>query len=345
MKFDVVIGNPPYNDEAKQQIYTDFYLQAMDISDFVCLIFPIGWQEPKNANSLRKLNNEKVKRDKQIVHINNIQNAFKGVPGAEWTNIILWRNGFDNGLEGNQLIFTNSQNSEVRKLAINKSEIEKPDYIVRLNDIVSNSKGFQQISEYISVRKPYGLSTDILKDWKKYNLPPLNENQENKDDIKVLTARGVKFVPNNYPFPQIGKAFNQFKVFVPYAWGNWDEKNGLGGSFADIIIGKPRDVCIETYLECGGYDTEEKAFFFAKYLMTQFARALLYVNKYSQHSTTAFGAIPYQEFKEEWWNLPIKEINERLFIKYNVPEKIKLRIIENIQLKDESNIIKMWEME
>ena len=62
MKFDAVIGNPPYQSDAKQQIYTDFYLIAREVGDVVSLIFPSGWQDPKNANNLSKLNNDEIKK-------------------------------------------------------------------------------------------------------------------------------------------------------------------------------------------------------------------------------------------------------------------------------------------
>ena len=47
MKFDVVIGNPPYQGDNHQQLYPDFYLQARKCANQACLIFPTGWQEPK----------------------------------------------------------------------------------------------------------------------------------------------------------------------------------------------------------------------------------------------------------------------------------------------------------
>jgi hypothetical protein len=72
--------------------------------------------------------------------------------------------------------------------------------------------------------------------------------------------------------------------------------------------------------------------------MTQFARALLYVNKHSQHSTTSWGAIPIQDYSESWWDKSIAEIDEELITKYNIPENIEKFIRKNIQVKTESNI-------
>lgn len=69
MKFDFCAGNPPYQGDNHKQIYTDFYLAAREIADCVELIFPVGWQDPKTANNLGKLNKQDIKEDKQIVFI------------------------------------------------------------------------------------------------------------------------------------------------------------------------------------------------------------------------------------------------------------------------------------
>jgi superfamily II DNA or RNA helicase len=345
MKFNAVIGNPPYQSSAKQQIYTDFYLLSRELGKVVSLVFPIGWQEPKNANNLSKLNTPQVKKDKQIVFIDNRQHVFPGISGAEWTNFILWIKGYDNKLNGAQLIYTNGDDAEEKVLPIEKSDIEKPEQIVKLAELVLNKGDFQSMQKITSVRKPYGLSTDVLDYPEKYNLPTANLEKQSKDDIKIYGLLSRKqsevYVPKNYPFPRTTTAMNKYKVFVPYAWGNMDEKAGLGGAFSDIIIASPNEVCTESFQEQGTYSTFEKASYHAKYLMTRFARALLYLNKYSQHSTTAWGAVPVQDFKESWWTDTIDQIEERLFNKYNVPEDIRNFIRDNIQQKSEINIINL----
>lgn len=128
-------------------------------------------------------------------------------------------------------------------------------------------------------------------------------------------------------------------MFVPYAWGAMNENVGLGGAYSNIIIGSPYEACTETYLESGCFDSLIKARYHAKYLMTKFLRALLYVNKYSQHSTSAWGSIPIQDYSESWWDETINEIDDHLFDKYNIPVDIRNFVKDNIQTKNESNII------
>ena len=72
VKFDFIIGNPPYQGDNHMQLYPDFYVSSIEIGKCVELIFPIGWQKPTNANHLKKMNSPAVKEDKQIVFIHNV---------------------------------------------------------------------------------------------------------------------------------------------------------------------------------------------------------------------------------------------------------------------------------
>ena len=343
MKFDAVVGNPPYNGENGQQIYPNFYVQGKEIGMNLCMIFPVGWQEPKNANNLSVLNKEEIKTDQQIVYIDNIQNAFPNVAGAEWTNIILWTNGFNNGLEGMQKLLLNGVFPENRYLIWNQDDIFKPKEIKSLAEKVIKTNGFKSLQDYTSPRKPYGITTDFLKDTSKYNLPPVQNSRLSESDIELWTGgrsgRLIKYIPIDYPLPKKTKAFDKYKVFVPYAWGNMSEGSGLGGAYSDIIIAFPNVATTETWQESGQFETFELAQKHAKFLMTRFTRALLYLNKHSQHSTRAWGAVPNQDYTESWWDESIEQLENRLFEKYRITEDIRKFVIENIQQKSESNIV------
>lgn len=343
VKFTAVVGNPPYQGENHQQIYPYFYLAAKEVGDYVSLIFPIGWQDPKDANNLRQLNNKETKEDRQIISIDNRQNVFPGIAGAEWTNIILWKRGHDNEQKGEQKILTSGKDAELKRLIWDKDDIKKPKEIIELKNIVTTSFDFKPVQDITSSPKPYGLRTDFLKDPSRYGLPTVLDTRAKDTDIELWTGgrggRVVKYVPSNYPFPKRTKALVKYKVFVAYAWGNWSEGTGLGGAYSDIIIANPNVATTETWQESGAYDDYETAKKHAKYLMTKFARALLYFNKHSHHSTTAWGAVPIQNYSEDWWDRPISEINAKLMDKYNIPENVRKFVSDNIQQKSESNIV------
>ncbi len=343
IKFDAVVGNPPYDGGNGQQIYTDFYLTARQVANSVSMIFPIGWQGPKNANNLGKLNTKEVKEDPQIVKIDNIQNAFPKVAGAEWTNIILWQRGYDNGLDGKQKVLTDSKNPTIKQLIWDKNDIQKPLEIAELARLVTSRPDFKPLQKITSPRKPYGLDTDFLKDPSKYHLPKVQDSRQKDSDIELWTGgrngRIVKYVPSGYPFPKTTKALQKYKVLVAYAWGNWSEGAGLGGAYSDIIIASPNVATTETWQESGSFDDFDTAKKHAKFLMTRFTRALLYFNKHSQHSTTAWGAVPVQDYSESWWDSSIAEIDLRLMEKYNIPDDVRAFVLKNVQQKSESNIV------
>ena len=57
------------------------------------------------------------------------------------------------------------------------------------------------------------------------------------------------------------------------------------------------------------FDSLAMAQKFAKYAMTKFVRALLYVNKVSQQSSrSVWEAVPLEDFKEPWWSKTIAEL-------------------------------------
>ena len=346
MKFDAIVGNPPYQGINHSQIYPFFYLTATQLTNkYVTLIFPTGWQEPKNANNLSKLNNKEVKTDKQIVFIDNRQNVFPGIMGAEWTNIILWQKNYDNGLDGNQKIFTNGISPIVKQIIWEAEQVEKPQEIIDLEKIVVSQNKMPFVSEITSSLKPYGLRTDFFDNQEKYKLPMIQTNRILNSDYTIFGLENrkqtKKFVPENYPLPKKTVAIKKYKVFIGKAWGNFSA-GYLGGAYSDIIIAEPNEICTENFLESGCFDNYADAKCHAKYLLTQFVRALLYAKKNSQdNSKDKWVSVPVQDFSEDWWNLSIAELNEKLFDKYKVPKNIRDFVNKNIQPKDESNIINL----
>ena len=326
MKFDVVIGNPPYQ-EGNYQIYTDFYVNAIKQANYVCLIFPTGWQQFKTANGLKKMNDIKIKRDNQIVHIDNRQNVFEGVAGAEWTNIILWKRFYNNGLNGKQRILLEGEYQGEVLLPTSKSDIEKPEEIFSIADKVGAFMS-EKISSIGSASKPYGFRADPIDNPQKYNLT-LSDSRTSHYNVRLF---GNKSRKRTHTFIERSKLVKEsemlesFKIFVPKAWGNMDERKGyLGGAFSEILVAKPFDACSEMYIEFGPFNNIDEAKNAKKYFYTKFFRAVFYKDKTSQNTARdTYRSVPLQNFTNNSdidWSQSIARIDQQLYKKYGLSEK------------------------
>lgn len=323
MKFTAVVGNPPYQ-EGNNQIYTAFYLGAREVGDMVSLIFPTGWQGTSTANMLSRLNNANIKQDKQIISIDNRQNAFPGVPGAEWTNVILWRKGYDNELGGKQWILNEGIDGKIVLLPISKEDMQKPDEI---KSIAQKSK-VADVPTMISsgsASKPYGFRADPLDNPNKYSLVfELNpsENTVRLFGRKSGEGRTYRHIRRNR-LPKVSPMLDKWKLFVVKAWGNMDEKKGyLGGSYSEIIVAEPGDCCSEMYIEFGPYADKAEAENARRYFYTKFFRAVFYNNKISQNTARdTYAEVPLQNFtttSDIDWSVSIPEIDQQLYRKYHL---------------------------
>lgn len=355
MKFNAIVGNPPYQGNSSAQLYPLFYLLSIELGNIVSLIFPTGWQKPcaPTAKGLARMNKPEIKGDKQIVFIDVRHNVFPGISGAAEINIILWEKDSDNQLEGNQLIYTDGLNPIETHLEWEQEKTDKPLEIRQLAELVAKHPKFKSMKKIVSHRSPYGLDTDVFLKPEKYNLEPIvDELPRFANDLKVYgnlgrSTRTVRYIRRDYKLPsKVEKAMletiENYKIFFPNAWGNMDEKSGLGGSFSNIIIASPFEICTQTYNVTGCFTTKKMAEYHAKYLLTRFARALLYVNKSGRHaSLDSFAAVPIQDYQEDWWNESIEEIDHHLFKKYEIPSPIENFVYNNVQKREEDYIINL----
>ena len=310
------------------------------------MIFPSAWQEAKVMNGIGLMNTEDVKYDRQIVYIDNISKAFKGVEGAKNTNIIYWKKNYDNGLNGKQLIYTDGKDPIEKKLNISKEDIERIPEVIKLKECIGDFVGVDTIT---TGRGPYSLGSDLFTYPEKYKLTETPRDKKEKDDdiriFGIINRRYpvVKYVSSecNFPNPRKGNQAGFWKILLQKHWGGFDDDKYLGGSYAPIKIVGPADLCTESYLESGRCKDFEEAKKHSKYCMSKFARTLLLDNKFDFHNNkSSWKSVPIQDYTEDFWNSDnIDDIDNGLFDKYNVPEDIRKFVMDNIQPKTKNDIL------
>lgn len=83
----------------------------------------------------------------------------------------------------------------------------------------------------------------------------------------------------------------------------------------EIIIAKPFELCTETFLQIGGFDSYQIAVNCLSYIKTKFFRALLFYNRHSLNiSRESFNLIPLQDFSKPW-------TDEELYQKYDLSQE------------------------
>lgn len=341
MKINIIIGNPPFQD-GRRQVYADFYKLAVDLNpDLLCMVFPQGWQKPYNHNGLGQLNNATYKRDQHLVSIDNYagRDAEQLFPelGTGGVNIVLRDRSYNN--HGQIQNLQNGQPAGVIQLPLTNNELQKPAILL---DLLPQLEPLPKVSALGSARKPYGFYADPLRHPEKYHLK-LQDQKQRDDDVRLFglftnTTRGSKYIPHT-SLPKQSPNLATYKLFVPKAWGNMSDKIGLGGSYANICVASPGDACSETFLEFGPFATKDEASKMAKYFMTQFFRALLFLAKDSQNTARdKYRYIPLLDLNERIWQRPIPEIDAWLFQKFHVPPETQNFIRQNIQPRSEANI-------
>lgn len=316
MKFDVIIGNPPYqlNDggfgTSAKPIYHLFVEQAKKMKPrFLTMIIPARWYSGgKGLDDFRKnmLNDNSIR---QIVDYPEAADCFPGVQIKGGICYFLW----DRDNKGNCKV-TTSMKGKITPSTTRPLLEEGAETFIRYNEAVSILKKIQKFKEkslakQISSRKPFGLDTTYR-----------GKKQNFDGAVKLYENGGVGYVKKSELKNNLDK-IPLFKVFIPPLGSGSD-------SFPHSILGqpiveKPNTACTETYLIAGTYDNLKQAENLATYVKTRFLRFLVLLNKPTQHATSkVYQFVPLQDFSQEW-------TDEKLYKKYNLT-KDEIAFIESM---------------
>ncbi|MEY4459000.1 MAG: hypothetical protein RIT38_205 [Bacteroidota bacterium] len=347
MKFDAVVGNPPYQEESgtsarDNAIYNFFYDSAERISDKYVLISPARFLF--NAGSTPKQWNEKMLNDthlKVISYEHDSKAIFNDV-GIAGGVIILFRDATQN--YGGIGSFTSFEELKSISLKVGTSKMNTLSSIISGRGIYRLTTKLHEQHPEVESMQSKGHKDDVGTGV--FNLFNDIFFFESKPDDGKEYTRVYGRLNNKRTMMWIQSAFinqpathSKYRVILPKAYGTGiSNKNISSNLIGSPMVIKPFEAFTEMYISIGDFEQEKSAFNALKYVKTKFARTLLAVLKITQDNTKEkWTHVPLQDFTDNSdidWTKSIPEIDQQLYKKYSFNSKEISFIEEKIQSMD-----------
>ena len=323
MKFDVIIGNPPYQlsdgggtGSSAMPIYHKFIQQSKKLNPrFITMIIPSRWFS--GGKGLDDFRDEMLHDDRirEIHDFGNANDCFPGVAIEGGVCYFLW-NREQRGL---CKVYSHSKDN-VTAMSERPLLEEGADVFIRYNEIISiirkvKAFGENSFSDIVSPRNPYVFRSEYKED----------KNSDNT--CQMLGVEAGKRVYKNISLKHLGRGLDElskYKIFISKADGAAGQ---IGFPIPARIIGKavvsgPNTACTETFLRVGPFNKQEIAENVKAYMETKFFRALVGARKNKNMTQATYPFVPMQDFTKKW-------NDEDLYKKYNLTQE-EIDFIENM---------------
>lgn len=302
MKFDVIIGNPPYqlsdagHSTGSSPIYHLFVEQAKKLNPgYLAMIIPARWfAGGKGLDGFR----DTMLNDKRISNLVDFPIAADVFPGIKLIGgacYFLWANNHKGDCE--VTTYLNGTGDTMTRT------LNQFDTFVRFNKAISildkvMATKQASMSEQVSRQKPFGLRTFV--------------QPTDKGEITLYANKKVGKIEKS-AITNGTELLNFWKVFILRGYGEGGETRGYPRMITGKpIVAAPVSACTETYIVIGTYSNENEAKNLATYLRTKFARFLVGLRKNTQDITKdRFAFVPAQDFTQSW-------TDEKLYKKYDL---------------------------
>jgi hypothetical protein len=324
MKFNAIVGNPPYQETTEgtsdKPIYHLFMDIAYKISNKVTFITPGRFLF--NAGKTPKDWNKKILNDKHFKVIWYESDSTNVFPNVD--------------IKGGVAVTFRDKQQEFKEIGVFSSYPE----LSSIANKVGSNNSFTSISNIIYSQNKFNLNR-LYKDFPEYKnvigsngtekrfttsifqqLEVFEEESKSDTDIKVLglidNTRVFRFIPVQYL--EKHSNLDKSKVLLPFSNGS----GSFGERLSSPVVAKPNEGFTQSFISIGIFDSSFEAKACRIYICSKFARALLGVLKVTQHnSKEVWQFIPLQDFTNNSdidWSKTISEIDQQLYKKYNLSE-------------------------
>ena len=310
MKFDVIIGNPPYqlNDgggsgSSAIPLYHRFIQQAKKLNPrFLTMIIPARWYS--GGKGLDDFRDEMLhdKRIRVLMDYHDSRFCFPGVDIAGGVCIFLWNRDYQGTCTVKNIISEQSQYESERYL--DEFEIFIRD--MRTINIIHKVRELNEptMDSMVYSRNPFGFSST-------YNF---TSKEIFSNAVKIMTSKGDYYVPKNEVSTN-SSIIDDWKVVMSKTsaeHAGQADKDGRKRVLSRIEILGEKYICSESYLLVGHMKEKVYAENLFRYMKTRFFRFLLSSILLTQNiAKDKFQFIPIQDFSHPW-------TDEMLYEKYGL---------------------------
>ncbi len=325
-KFDVVIGNPPYQEESNGEnnsnppIYHKFLQEAYTIGDICEMIHPARFLF--NAGATPKAWNEYMLNNshlKILYYEQNSNKVFSNTDIKGGVTVTLYNKNRTYDPIG---AFTPFEELRSIQRKVNDTNFKS------LMTIVSN-RGLYKYSDLVYEEHPSsmkGASDRRIAPSAFERMPDLFTNKKPNDGNEYIqivgrskSVRQIRWFRRDYV--RNVENIEKYKVLVPKANGS----GAIGEVLSTPLIGEPLIGFTETFISIGNFDSKFEAESAMKYIKTKFARAMLGILKVTQNNDkSTWKCVPLQDFTANSdidWTKSIPEIDQQLYKKYGLSEE------------------------
>lgn len=328
-KFDVVIGNPPYQEEAQgagtrdTPVYHLFMDATYEVGTKAVLITPARFLF--NAGFTPKAWNEKMLADRHLTVPHYVANSGDLFPGTDIKGgiAVTYRDADRDG----EPIGTFTKYAELndilhKALEGGASSLEKAG-ITSSRSYRYTDKLYEDYPDALALRPDGNAALINTNTFEQFGFLYYEDCPSDAHEyVRVLglvkNKRMSRWIRSDYIAGPDN--FGACKVAIPAANGS----GALGEVLSSPRVVKPGVAVTQTFITVGYFDDEAEAEACLKYVKTKFARALLGVLKITQHNPAkVWKYVPLQDFTSASdidWSKPIPEIDQQLYAKYNLDD-------------------------